>query len=181
MRSGDLKRHVEYYVIEFHYDDVKDWRDIDASYILFRNMTNSDKRGAKANRYRELLVPCSASSELWQQYGIHGFEVLDDAAAVLTALRVEDPDTRYRIVRRSSSRQTTVVSPHTMRIGDVQHCDCDMCSAVVQHWIVGPSCDDWSYVVQCVDCLHTTTVAVGEEMRAQMMHDFGVKTYARSH
>lgn len=101
---------VDYFFIQ-HEDSRGNWAASALDHFLFENLPFSDKvAGAeKGERYRELLKPQSASSELWQTYGINGFSFESDAREVLAALRVESPGTKFRIVRREVTQRTLEV------------------------------------------------------------------------
>jgi hypothetical protein len=95
---------VDFFFIQ-HQDSRGEWAASALDHFLFENLPFSDK----VERYRELLAPQSASSELWQTYGIHGFAFESDAREVLADLRVESPDTKFRIVRREVTQRTLEV------------------------------------------------------------------------
>ena len=77
--------------------------------FLFDKMSHADKIGEKGDRYSALMDPQSASSALWQKFGIHGFEKMADARACLDAVRIENPDREFRLVVRAIVQHTEVV------------------------------------------------------------------------
>ena len=66
---------VTYYFIQ-HNDGGSEWDRSNLGHILFQGLSFADRHGALGSSYRMLLKPESANSELWQTYGIHGFEEL---------------------------------------------------------------------------------------------------------
>lgn len=87
----------------------KSWVASSLDHLLFAGMTFEEKRGAKAGEYRELMKPQSASSDLWQRFGINGFVDEEDAFRALDALKERRPDMRFRVVRRHITQTTEVV------------------------------------------------------------------------
>lgn len=101
---------VTYYFIQHGADGRRgSWVSSSLDHLLFGDMTAEEKRGGQAARYRELTRPESASSDLWQRYGINGFVDPDDAFAVLTALQERKPDMRFRVAKRHIIQTTTAV------------------------------------------------------------------------
>jgi hypothetical protein len=87
-----------------------EWAESALDHFLFDTLTYKEARGEVGNHYRELLHPQSASSDLWQKYGINGFVNFRDAVNMLDALRERNPDRQFRIVRREISQKTEVVA-----------------------------------------------------------------------
>lgn len=85
----------------------REWVESSLDHLLFGGMTDEQKRGEKAARYRELMHPQSASSDLWQRFGIHGYVKADDAFAAMGALQERHPKMRFRVVRRYVIQTTT--------------------------------------------------------------------------
>lgn len=83
-----------------------EWLTADLGHFLF---TDPRPTGEEVERLRALIEPQSASSDLWQRYGIHGFEEKDDALAVLRELRRRG-QREFRLVRRTIE-QVTVIEP----------------------------------------------------------------------
>jgi hypothetical protein len=88
-----------------HQDSTDRWTESALDHFLFDGLPWRDERG---DRYRELLHPQSASSDLWQKYSIHGFVELADAEAMLEAVRERHPERAFRIVRRTVTQHTEV-------------------------------------------------------------------------
>lgn len=100
---------VTYFQIE-HEEDWRDrWATSALEHLLFNNLTEKESRSHYGNRYRRLLSPQSASSEIWQKYGINGFIDLVDARKMIAALRARNPDMKFRIVKRTQTQFTEVV------------------------------------------------------------------------
>jgi hypothetical protein len=87
-----------------------EWVKSSLSDWLFDSLTYEEAKGEVGRRYSNLLRPQSASSDLWQKYGIHGFVNFRDAANMLDALRKRNPDHKFRIVRREIKQKTEVVA-----------------------------------------------------------------------
>lgn len=107
MRSdGD----VTYYKIQHSHTDEA-WVSSALDHFLFKDLSRDEARGRVGDRYRELLAPQSASSDLWQRYGIHGFVEKDDGLRVLRELRAlpgEQPE--FRLVKRHIVQVTEAVA-----------------------------------------------------------------------
>jgi hypothetical protein len=101
---------VDFFFIQ-HQDSRGEWAAsaLDHFALLRARDLVGEREVLEEERYRELLAPKNASSELWQTYGIHGFSFESDAREVLAALRVESPDTKFRIVRREVTQRTLEV------------------------------------------------------------------------
>jgi hypothetical protein len=82
------------------------WVETALSHVLFDKLTYQDSNGVVGDRYRELLHPQSASSDLWQKYGIQGYANREDAEEMLTALRNQRPEMTFRIVKRHIMQTT---------------------------------------------------------------------------
>lgn len=93
------------------------WVGSNLEHMLFDKMPFEENCGprGKGARYRALLSPQSASSELWQRFGINGFVDVDDAMACLLAVASERPGTPFRIVRQTVTQETCEVA--TLCIG----------------------------------------------------------------
>jgi hypothetical protein len=96
-----------YYLIQ-HKESTGRWVGSALPHMLFNELPYEDSQGDLGNHYRKLIAPQSASSKLWQKYGIHGYTKLADAQAMLAAVRERRPEQEFRIVYRISS-QTTIV------------------------------------------------------------------------
>jgi hypothetical protein len=97
-----------YYKVQ-HVGQNGDWVGTALDECLFRGLTWSVRSGPKGDFYRELLEPQSATSDLWQNHGIHGFAEKVDAAMVLRAVKRENPEMRLRLVCIRISQTTTAV------------------------------------------------------------------------
>jgi hypothetical protein len=86
------------------------WTESALEHFLFETLSYREAQGEVGDHYRELLDPQSASSDLWQKYGIHGFVVFRDAVNMLDALGERNPGRRFRIVRRTVSQKTEAVA-----------------------------------------------------------------------
>lgn len=86
------------------------WSDVAVDALLFEGIGRDEARGELGRRYKALLEPQSASSDLWQCYGIHGFEHKEDVLALYEALRERRPDYDFRVVKRTQSQRTLVVA-----------------------------------------------------------------------
>lgn len=86
-----------------------EWVESALDQFLFHDLSYSDRRGDLGDHYRALMDPQSASSDLWQKYGIHGYVNRADACAILKALNDKGLDRRFRIVRRTVIQKTEVV------------------------------------------------------------------------
>jgi hypothetical protein len=107
MRSdGDV---TFFFVQHFQERNGRGWVASSLDHLLFTGMTFDERRGGRADRYRELMQPQMASSDLWQRYGINGYVNPDDAFAVLDALRERRPDMRFRVVKRRITQTTTAI------------------------------------------------------------------------
>lgn len=105
MRSDGV---VAYYKVQ--HVGQHGWCGTALDHVLFGHLSWDDKQGEKGDRYRELLEPQSASSDLWQRYGVFGFTDHSDAWRAQHACRVENPEMEFRIVHITAS-QSTVVLP----------------------------------------------------------------------
>jgi hypothetical protein len=105
---------VTYYAIEHHCGSwAKDsWVPSALDHFLFANLTSDQKNGPIGNRYRSLLHPQSATSDLWQRYGINGFVDKDDGLRMLQELRALPwrDDYYFRLVKRTLTQETLVVA-----------------------------------------------------------------------
>lgn len=107
-RDGD----VTFFLVEHRTADSPRWVATGLEGFLFGGLAYADRRGPVGDWRRKLIAPQSASSTLWQTYGIHGFEDALDARAVLDELRAL-PDRRayeFRVVRRRIVQTTDVVA-----------------------------------------------------------------------
>ena len=98
---------VTYLFIE-HKEAGGRWVESALGYFLFNEMSYSDKQDEVATDYRRLMEPQNTSSDLWQKYGINGYLKLEDAEAMLAALRQRCPDRKFRVVRRTIIQRTTL-------------------------------------------------------------------------
>lgn len=99
---------VMYFAVQ-HIDSSCRWVESALDHLLFKDLTYDQKKGPVGDAYRILLDPQSASSDLWQRYGIHGFVEVDDARRMLQAISERNPDMTFRVVCRSITQATTVV------------------------------------------------------------------------
>ena len=86
----------------------KRWIETNLAHFLFRDLPHDDARDEVGDRYRALLAPQDASSDLWQKTGIHGFPTIEEAQACLDAIRLQNPDREFRLVYRVSRQETHV-------------------------------------------------------------------------
>ena len=109
-RPIEIDNQIEYFIIQ-HKNNFDEWIPTNLANALFNNLSFADKvSGAqKSNRYRELLEPQSASSDLWQEHNINGYTDVKDAHKTLTVLRVEYPFIKFRIVRINLIISTTEI------------------------------------------------------------------------
>lgn len=93
-----------------HEDSRNDWVESALDHFLFDGLTWEEKRGPLGDHYRKLILPQSANCDLWQKFGLHGYVVRADADAMLAALKERRPDKPFRIVHRTISQHTEVMS-----------------------------------------------------------------------
>jgi hypothetical protein len=100
-----------FYLVQ-HWDErnTQSWVESALDHFLFADLTYDEKRGDVGDCYRRLLEPQNASTDLWQRYGIHGFERRGDAMAALRAVADRHPDRRFRLVMRVVSQRTRVIA-----------------------------------------------------------------------
>jgi hypothetical protein len=97
-----------FYIIE-HQQSNGDWCGSELSHFLFDGLPYMDKMGELGNHYRKLLEPQSASSSLWQKFGLHGYTVRAEAAAMLAAVGARHPGRAFRLVQRTVSQESKVL------------------------------------------------------------------------
>lgn len=105
MRSDGI---VSFFFIE-HEDSKGQWTTSALDHFLFDELPFDDKRGEVGDRYRALLEPQTASSNLWQKFGIHGYKRLPDAIATMKAMSERHPGRKFRIAGRTISQITEVI------------------------------------------------------------------------
>lgn len=96
-----------FYLIQHKSGDK--WVETALNDVLFTNLTYDERRGEIGDRYREIIKPQQATSDLWQKFGIHGFAELEDARAALTACREHVPDYEFRSALRTITQKTEVI------------------------------------------------------------------------
>jgi hypothetical protein len=101
---------AEYFCIQHQWKRDGRWADSNLAGFLFEDLSYTEKRGEVGDRYRSLLAPQSASSDLWQKYGIHGFVNRTDAEAALDALNKKRLEHKFRIVKRTLTQRTEVMT-----------------------------------------------------------------------
>lgn len=109
--------HASFYNIE-HYGSpggnptLHAWVGTDLGHMLMRSVEGKswEERRARAAYVRKITAPQEASSDLWQTYGINGFEELADAEVVLDELRSSEPDEKFRIVKQQIVQLTEVIA-----------------------------------------------------------------------
>lgn len=104
---------VSYYLIQHRQEDSKGritWVESDLGHLLFHKLSYNDRKGETGDFYRDLLKPQSATSVLWQRYGINGYEYLNEAEATKSNLYRENADMQFRIVRMLQVQDTYVVA-----------------------------------------------------------------------
>lgn len=97
-----------YYLIQ-HQDERERWVESALAHFLFDGLTYA-QRCNRGDKYRALLAPQSANSDLWQKFGINGFEVKEDADAALVEIKKLHPKRAFRIVYRVSMQATQEVA-----------------------------------------------------------------------
>lgn len=100
---------ADYYRVQ-HRDSTGLWCDTDIGHILFRDMTYTQKRSPLAECFREVLAKEGASTDLWQRYGLYGFEHREDAQVALGYCRAHAGSMVFRLVRRIMTRQQEVIA-----------------------------------------------------------------------
>jgi hypothetical protein len=104
-----------FYFIQHRWqNEARDWTTSNIESFLFQGLSYEEKRGEKGDHYRNLLDKQSASTDLWQKYGVHGFVELEDAIALFEALKAEAPEHqgkkhRFRIAKRTICQHTEVL------------------------------------------------------------------------
>lgn len=104
---------VTFYVIQHVWNGVgENWAGTgDGAGFLFDGLSYEQSQGRLGDHYRSLIAPQSASSDLWQRYGINGFEEKDDALRLLRELRaLPSCPHRFRLVRRTMTRKQEVIA-----------------------------------------------------------------------
>lgn len=92
-----------------HKNSRGDWDDSALAHFLFDGLPYNDAKGELGDHYRKLMHPQSASSGLWQKYGLHGYTERADADAMIAAIRERRPDREFRLVFRVIEQTTVVV------------------------------------------------------------------------
>lgn len=109
---------ITYFLIQHRLPGEQRWADSSLEAMLFGNMSYEDRIGELGERRRALLAPQGAGSNLWQDFGIHGFERAFDAAAVLDELLLRelrstrggrDKTVEFRLAKRSIKQETEPV------------------------------------------------------------------------
>jgi hypothetical protein len=93
-----------------HEESSGRWVDSALDHLLFKGLPRAQAKGRTGDYYRALLRPYGASSALWQATGLNGFERIEDARPVLVAVRGENPDRRFRLVKITQTKATEVVA-----------------------------------------------------------------------
>lgn len=104
---------VTFYVIQHVWNGVGEgWTETgDGAGFLFDGLSYEQRKGQLGDYYRALIKPHGALSDLWQRFGINGFEDKDDALRLLRELRaLPNCPHRFRLVRRRIAREQTVVA-----------------------------------------------------------------------
>lgn len=100
---------AEFYLVQ-HLDNHGEWVSSDLGHFLFKDLSYPERRGSIGDVYRALLSHTGASTDLWQEYGLDGFEYSALAEPVLREVRARNPDTKFRLVRRVTTQDTEVVA-----------------------------------------------------------------------
>lgn len=107
---------VTYFFVQHRWEGEGEWTTSDLGGFLFDGLSSEQVRGALGDRYRALMKPQTASSDLWQRYGIHGFLDEDDGREVLRELRALPKGTNrkrrheFRLARRTITQETAVAA-----------------------------------------------------------------------
>lgn len=96
-----------YYLIQ-HQEESERWVESALDHFLFSNLTYT-QRCNRGDKYRKMLAPQSANSDLWQKFGINGFEAIGDAETVLAEVKKLHPGRAFRLVYRVSMQATAEV------------------------------------------------------------------------
>lgn len=98
-----------FYLVQHQYPNNGEWVQSALGHFLFDGLTYDESRGEPGETYRDLLSHEGASTDLWQRYGINGFERVEDASEACSAVRARHPDRLFRVVRRSITQHTQEV------------------------------------------------------------------------
>jgi hypothetical protein len=98
-----------YYRVQ-HKQTNGSWVDSDLPYMLFSGLHPADRDGEVGDRYRTIIAEQSASTPLWQEYGVTGFVEPGHAWVALRAVREQRGDP-LRVVRIHESQRTEEVEP----------------------------------------------------------------------
>lgn len=101
-----------YYVVQ-HLSgpgDRREWVDTALDHVLFRGLSFDQKRGRIGDRFRAIIRAQGPSTDLWQRYGIDGFEAREDADLALLTCRAKTDRLRFRLVCRTMTRSDLVVT-----------------------------------------------------------------------
>lgn len=93
-----------YYLIQ-HQEESGRWVESALAHFLFSDLTYA-QRCKRGDKYRKMLAPQSASSDLWQKFGINGFEYKPDADTLLAEINNLHPKCAFRLVYRVSMQAT---------------------------------------------------------------------------
>lgn len=97
-----------FYLVQ-HQDALGEWHQSALDHFLFDGL-NYDTGRALGEEYRTLLRLAGPGTALWQRFGIVGYEHVADASAACSAVRQRHPDRLFRVVRRSITQHTEVVT-----------------------------------------------------------------------